>query len=167
MPKQDRETLFKRAEDGTLTPHDVFLLLRGRVIRNSAVGFHEVELIFRRLGIRLTEHRLCEFLAAAKLTHAKKCGGFYKLHHSFLEEGEFECLFEYLESSVNSLTKQSLHVSPQDLMQFSLLSMLVFCVAAIVASSLVRYFYGGDLFGAVLCALVPLSSLCLIQRLSG
>ena len=45
IPKEDRETLFKRANDGLATASDLFLIIRGKNIKNTHISFFEVELI--------------------------------------------------------------------------------------------------------------------------
>jgi hypothetical protein len=167
IPKEDRETLFKRADDGHSTASDIFLILRGRLIRNSAVSFSEIELIFKRLGINLTEHRFCEFLSATKLLHSKKSVGYSRINFSFVEENEFENLFDYFEDSVSSFAKESLKISPRSLMNFSLVTFVVFLVSILIASNLMIYFYGGDLFGALFCALIPLSRIIINHSFNG
>lgn len=158
IPKEDRETLLKRAEDGYATQSDLFLILRGKAIKNSTVSFSEVELIYRRLGISLTEHRFCEFLAATKLAASKKLLSETKLNFAFIEESEFETLYEYLEDSVTSYAKETLKISPRSLMNFSLVTVLIYLLAILVTSNLMIYFYGGDLVGAFLCALLPIGN---------
>ena len=159
IPKEDRETLFKRADDGLSTPADIFLLLRGRPIRNSPVSFHEISLIFRRLGLNMTEHRFCEFLSATKLQHNKKAIGDTKMSYSNIDEAEFDSLFDYLASSVVSLAKESLKVSPKSLMNFSLVTFIFYLISIIITSNLMIYFYGGDLIGSIICALIPIGKL--------
>lgn len=159
ISKEDRETLFKRADDGQSTPSDIFLILRGRSMRNSHISFSEIELIFRRLGISLTEHRFCEFLSAAKIIHSKKALGYTRIYNTFIEEEEFEGLFEYLELSVAAVSKETLRISPRNLTNFSMLALVVYSIAILISSNLMVYFYGGDIFGAIFCALIPLSKL--------
>lgn len=156
IPKEDRETLFKRAEDGHATQSDLFLILRGKTIRNSIISFPEVELIYRRLGISLTEHRFCEFLSATKLASSKNSLSETRLNFSLIEETEFDSLYEYIEGSVTSYGKETLKISPRSLMNFSLITFLIYLFIILLTSNLMTYFYGGDLVGSILCALLPI-----------
>ena len=164
IPKEDRETLFKRADDGLSTAGDVFLILRGRNIRNSFISFSEVELIFRRLGINLTEHRFCEFLSASKLAHSQKAVGYTKLNFSYIEESEFASILDYLEESVGILTKQNLKIAPRNLTNFSLLAVISYAIIIFFSQSMMHYFYGDDFLGAIICSIIPLGAMILLSR---
>lgn len=165
IPKEDRETLFKRVDDGIASPNDIFLIIRGRQIKNSYIAFSEIELIFRRLGINFTEHRYCELLAASKLAHSKKAVGYTKLNFSYIEECEFESILEYLEYKVGMLTKHNLSIAPRNLMMFSMLMVLIYIAMVYLSQSLLFFFYGGDILGALLCSFIPVATMLLVSRI--
>lgn len=165
IPREDRETLFKRVDDGIATANDIFLIIRGRRIKNSYIAFSEVELIFRRLGINFTEHRYCELLSASKLAHSKKAVGYTKLNFSYIEEGEFESILDYLENSVGMLTKQNLSIAPRNLMKFSLLMVLLYIAIIYLSQGLLLFFYGGEILGALLCAFIPVATMVVLSRI--
>jgi hypothetical protein len=164
IPKEDRETLFKRANDGLATADDIFLIIRGKNIKNSYVTFMEVELIFKRLGINFTEHRFCELLAASKLVHSKKAVGFTRLNFSYIQESEFSSILDYLEDSVGNLTNQNLKIAPRNLMNFSLVVAMIFIAIVILSTNLMIFFFGGDFLGALLCAIIPAGAMLLLSR---
>ena len=157
MSVEERENLFKRADEGHSTVSEIFLILRGRMLKNSLITYSEIDLIFKRLGINLTEHRFCELLSAAKLLRAKKLAGYSKLNFSLIEEAEFENLFDYLQRSVASTAKEKLNISPRKLMNFSIVVLMTFFIILLIVSNLIIYFFGGGLFGSIFCALIPIS----------
>lgn len=164
LPKEDRETLFKRANDGLATANDIFLIIRGKNIKNIYISFSEVELIFTRLGINFTEHRFCELLSASKLFHSKKAVGYTKLNFSYIQESEFSSILDYLEESVGSLTNQNLKIAPRNLINFSIVVSVVFIVIVIFSTNLMIFFFGGDFLGALFCAFIPAAAMLLLSR---
>lgn len=164
IPKEDRETLFKRANDGMATADDIFLIIRGKNIKNTYIGFAEVELIFKRLGINFTEHRFCELLSASKLVHSKKAVGFTQLDFSYIQESEFSSILQYLEESVGGITNQKLKIAPRNLMNFSLVVLMIFVAIVVLSSNLMLFFFGGDFLGALFCALIPAAAMLLLSR---
>jgi hypothetical protein len=158
IPKEDRELILKRADLGNATSSDIYVLLKGQNLRNKNIGFNEVELIFRRLGINMTEHRFSEILCATKLMRAQKSIGFANLNFSSMDEEEFESIFVYLEELITDYTKESVAMSFRNLIKHSLASIIIFLFTILVTSYIKIYFYGGGIISSVLCALLPIST---------
>jgi hypothetical protein len=165
MSAEERENLFKRADEGHSTVSEVFLILRGRKLRNSLITYSEIDLIFKRLGVNLTEHRFCELLSAAKLIRSKKLVGYTKLNFSYIEEAEFENLFEYMQERVSTIAKAKLGIAPSNLMNFSIITFGVFSITLLIVSNLMIYFFGGGLFGSIFCAFIPIGTIYYITRI--
>lgn len=165
MPKDERELIFKRADDGNTTPSELLIVLRSRQNKKNYISFSEVELIFRRLGINLTEHRLCELISASKLLQSKMVAGIMKLNFSYLEEKEFEKIFTYLENQVVLTTESDLSISSTALVIFSIRTLIYFLLVILLVSNLMIYFFGGELFASLLCALLPAGKLSRDPRL--
>lgn len=161
IPKEDRDLILKRADEGNATSSDIYILLKGQNLRNKNIGFNDVELIFRRLSINMTEHRFSEILCATKLMRAQKSIGFANLNFSSMDEDDFESIFLYLEECITDYTKESLAMSFRNLIKHSLASIIIFLFTILVTSYIKIYFYGGGLIGSILCALIPIcTSLC-------
>ena len=151
---EDRDILYKRAIDGHATTSDIFIIMRNKQLHNTAISFNEVELIFRRIGIELTTHRFCEFLAATKLIKSKKTIGYTRLNFSFIEENEFESLYQYIEDSVATLAKHRMAISNSRLFNATIALAGLYLAVVVALSNLAVYFYQGELFGSILMSVV-------------
>lgn len=160
---QERDNIERKAREGYATTTEIFLLLRGKPVRQS-VSYAEVELVLKRLAITLTEHRCAEILSGAKLMIAQKSHGLTKITFSHVEEIELEKIEGYLENLTIEKARSDLDLSVKSLLNYSLAMFFIFLFACLVVSNLTVYYFQGEYLGSVACFSIPILSLVIFRH---
>jgi hypothetical protein len=133
-------------------------------MRNGIIFYPEFEVIIRRFGLNITEHKMAELISGTKLMQAEQSLGFTKLNFSYTEESEFEKIILYIEDTTSSMARSSLSLSAANLINYSLLTFAIYLFSILIVSNLATYFFQGEYLGSFLCASVPLCFILYFSR---
>lgn len=150
--------MLKRAEEGHASFKDLLLLLEKDSEKSSLISLPILKIIFRRLGLNLTPHRVAEFTSAAKMYRLKNSVGTVSFSMNSVNHAEFTSIMEYMQTKIFEDTEESLKISPRNLVSFSLISGFIFLFNINYISNIVVNVFGGGILAAALCGLIPLGN---------
>lgn len=153
----DHDKIMKRAEEGQCNYKDLYVLMKGDMTKADSILFSDLRVILRRLGLNPTQHRMAEFISAAKQKRLQNSVGTAFLNINTINLTEFPYIFEYIQERIFDDTLQSLKISKSHLATFSIISCVIFLINLNYISNVVTNVFGGGLLAASLCALIPLS----------